>query len=138
MLRSRRGTSYLVEASLIYPMIVAVTVMLLAAAVYFYGMAAAASDLNRTVRREAGKRSDTVYYNEDDDMKTNRIPVTESDGLLSKKVSAVSRNSYVSSIVFRIRHSDEYKAEAYVISEVDTLWNLKVAKDALGKITGKN
>ena len=136
MLRSRRGTSYLVEASLIYPMIVAVTVMLLAAAVYFYGMAAAASDLNRTVRREAGERSDTVYYNEDDDMKTNRIPVTESDGLLSKKVSAVSRNSYVNSIVFRIRHSDEYKAEACVISEVDTLWNLKVAKDALGKITG--
>ena len=119
------------EASLIYPMIVAVTVMLLAAAVYFYGMAAAASDLNRMVRREAGERSDTVYYNEDDDMKNNRIPVNESDGLLSKKVSAVSRNSFVSNIVFRMSHREEYRAEAFVISEVDTLWNLQVIKDAL-------
>lgn len=134
MIRSRRGTSYIVEASLIYPMIVAVTIMLMAAAVYIYGMTAAASDLNRTVRREAGERSHTVYYNEADDMKGNRVPVSESGGFLSKKITAVSNHLYVSNIVFRIRSRNEYKAEAYVISEADILWNRQVVKDAVDKI----
>ena len=124
------------EASLIYPMIVAVTVMLLAAAVYFYGMTAAASDLNRTVRREAGERSKTVFYNEADNIKENRTPVSESGSLLNNKVSAVSRHSYVNSIVFKIRQQNEYKAEAYVISEAGILWNLQVAKNAVDQVKG--
>ena len=131
MIRSRRGTSYLVEASLVYPVIVAVTVMLLACAVCFYGMTAASSDLNRTVRREAGKKSNTVYYNEADDMMGIQIPVSESAGLFGRKVAAVSRHSYVSSIIFRINRQNEYKAEAYVICEADTLWNRQVVKDAV-------
>ena len=131
MIRSRRGTSYIVEASLIYPMIVAVTIILLAAAVYFYGMAAAASDLNRTVRREAGERSDTVYYNETDDMKNNRLPVSDSGSLFGRKVSVVSQGSFVNSIVFRMNHRNEYKAEAYVISEANILWNRQVVKNAV-------
>ena len=124
------------EASLIYPMIVAVTVMLLAAAVYFYAMTAAASDLNRTVRREAGERSKTVFYNEADDIKENRIPVSESGSFLYHKVSAVSRHTYVNNIVFKIRKQNEYKAEAYVISEVGTLWNLQVMKNAADQVQG--
>ena len=125
------------EASLIYPMIVAVTVMLLAAAVYFYGLTAAASDLNRTVRREAGERSDTVYYNETDDMKNNRLPVSDSGTLFGRKVSVVSRRSYVSSIVFRMSSNNEYKTEAYVISEADILWNRRVVKNAVDELTGQ-
>ena len=134
MLRNSRGTSYIVEASLIYPMIVAVTIKLLAAAVYIYGLTAACSDLNRTVRREAGERSFTVFYNEEDDLKGNRVPVSETGGILYKKVSAVSRKSYVSRVIFSMNRENEYKAESYVISEADTLWNRQAVKNAIGKL----
>ena len=134
MFRSRRGTSYIVEASLIYPVIVAVTVMLLAGAVYFYGLTAAASDQNRAVRREAGERSDTVYYNEADERKKNRMPVAESGGIFGKKVTVTSASAFQNRILFNIAYKGEYTAEAHVISEADTLWNRQVIKNALGSI----
>lgn len=137
MAGSRRGTSYIVEASLIYPMIVAVTVMLLAAAVYLYGLTAACSDLNRSVRRAAGERSGTVFYNESDQGKLSGSPVTESEGLLFKKVSATSEKTYTSSILFKILRKNKYRAEVYVISEVDVLWNRQAVEHAAEILTGQ-
>lgn len=131
MLRSRRGTSYIVEASLIYPVIVAVTVMLLAAAVYMYGLTAACSDLNRAVRREAGKRSATVFYNEAEDAETDSRTVNETEGILFKKVTAVSEKSYESNFLFRVLYKNQYQAEAYVINEADTLWNRQAVGHAV-------
>ncbi len=134
MLRSRRGISYIAEASLIYPVIVAVTILLLAAAVYIYGLTAACADMNRTVRRAAGEKSFTVFYNEEDDLKGKRVPVMESGGFLFKKVSAVSRKSYVSRIVFSMSGENEYRAEAFVISEADELWNRQAVGNAVETI----
>ena len=131
MFRSRRGTSYIVEASLIYPVIVAVTVMLLAVTVYIYGLTAACSDLNRVVRREAGKKSATVFYNETEDPDTVGRAVAEEEGILFKKVTAVSERSYVSNIVFRVLCKNQYRAEAYVICEADTLWNRQAVGHAV-------
>ena len=136
MFRGRRGTSYIVEASLVYPMITAVTVMLLAAAVYIYGLTAACSDLNRMVRRSAGMQSCTVFYNEVDGIDRGRISVIQSGGILSEKVSAAYNSSYINNIIFRIVHDNEYRAEAYVICEAEMLWNQQAAENAAEKIRG--
>lgn len=129
-LRSRRGGSYIVEASLIYPIIAAVTVMLLAAAVYMYSLTAACSDLNRAVRREAGSASRTVFYNENDPMSRRMPQLSRSGGPLSGRAEAVMNRSYVWNLVFAVNDDNAYKAEACIISEADTLWKRQAVKHA--------
>lgn len=121
---------------MIFPMIVAVTIMMLAAAVYIYGLTSSCSDYNRLVRREAGVRSDTVFYNETTGPKTGIAEIEESGGLFFKKVSVLSKSSYVSSVIFSMKKKNEYKAEAFVICEAKELWNRQVVGNAVEDLTG--
>lgn len=59
--RSRRG-SYLIEAVLVMPLIVIITVMMMCASLYMHYGTAKAAKMDQQARRQAGISSETVLY----------------------------------------------------------------------------
>ena len=132
MLRSRRGAAYIVEAAFIYPMIIAVTVLLLAAAVYIYGLTAACSDMNRAVRRSAGTEAHTVYYSENDGMRGKNIAVTANKGLITGTAEASTYRNYRGRVYFDISRKNRFRAETVLVNESQVLWDMQAVKNAAG------
>ena len=131
MIMSRRGSAYIVEASFIFPVIIAVTVLLLAAAVYIYGLTAACSDMNRAVRRSAGEEARTVYYSENDGMSGKNVAVDVDKGLITGSVSASAERNFTGYVVYDISRHNTYKAETVLVNEAELLWDYQVVKNAV-------
>ena len=123
------------EASLIYPVIIAVTVILLAVAMFFYNMTAQLSDMHRCVRRNAGEQSGTVFYGEDI-IPASSFTMAGRNGLLSDSVTAESGGWFRADRVFFISESVTYGAKANVICEMDTVRMKQGIGDIIGSMTG--
>ena len=130
-MRSRRGSAYIVEASFIFPVIIAVTVMLLAAAVYIYGLTALCSDMNRAVRRSAGEEARTVFYSEHDGMSRKNIPVSLEKGIITGSASAYAEKNIKGYVIFNISRTNKYTAETVLVNEAEVLWNIQAVKNAV-------
>ncbi len=134
-MRSRRG-SYFVEASLIYPVSIVITVMLIAAAMYFYSLTASCSDAGRTVRRLAGEESGTVYYSRDTGSIRSGIQGKKESGILSGRFHASYGQTFVNQILFPLSANGSYEAESPILCEAEHIWKRQVAEHAAEDIAG--
>ena len=132
--RSRRGSA-LVEASLIYPVIIVSVLLIIAAALYFYSMAAQLADMNRFVHRNAGEQSGTVYYAEETSRRLSSYePRTERHHLVFESIIVEKNSSIRNHLLFRVSASHTERAEATAICEADLIRKVQLAGDVIDAI----
>ena len=131
-MRSRKGT-YIVEATMIYPIIVVVTVMLIAISLYIYNCCAAYSDMSRDMKRLAGFEAGTVTYSDTDEFGgEGDYDVSVENGLLSKKYAAVIDTEYRNNFVIKTDHMASFSFKSDVLNEAGLIWDEEFAKDMAG------
>lgn len=130
---SRRGSVF-VEASLIYPVIIVITVLLIAIAMYFYGMAARLSDMNRSARRAAGEESGTVYYAEETGLGLPSFETRTEQSLLSKSIVIDSQSRFQNRLLFALDGTHNSHVEAAVLCEADLIRLKQTAGDVFEAI----
>ncbi len=126
MFRSRKG-SYIVEAAILYPIIVVVTIMMFIVFVYFYIHTENTYNMSHDCRIEAGLMSGTVIYG--DRSKSN--PESNIDICrvgLSKKVIIHNRATLVNNIIYEYVQDLGYSVEHSVVNEAELIWDLDVIK----------
>lgn len=120
MKNNKKGSAF-VEASLIYPVIIVITLMMMSVSLFFYSINAQISDMNRCVRRTAGEESGTVFYGEDVQTTGGGFVVTCRNGLLSETVRAESGRTFYNTVLFAVGGTLSPAAQADVVCEVDLL-----------------
>ncbi len=124
------------EASLVYPVIIAVTIILMGVTMFFYNMTAQLSDMNRCVRRTAGEQSGTVFYGEDIRESAASFTMTELRGLLSDSITAEGNGWFRADKVFSVSESVSYGARAGVVCEMETVRLKQGIGNVIGNVTG--
>ena len=131
-LKSRRG-SYLVEAVLIMPIIVVITVMMMCASMYMYVQTEIAEKMDHQVRSQAGENSKTVFYvshdngkygNNDDSndslnerIKTEEVYISGNGGITAEKESVFDVGG-----MWPLRHLNTYSCRSSEVNECSTIW----------------
>ena len=156
---ARRRGSQIAEASLVYPVIIVVSVMSVAAMAHFYSCAAKAAAMSIDVRSTADekacsvKRTGDIYdavrngYSAPAESRgyydtayggasRGRYSIEEENGLLYGKVKASYIAEYSMSGMFRASRRDVYTVEHAAINEAKLIWKKQLAGDILGSMTG--
>ncbi len=132
MLKNRRG-SYLVEAVLIMPIIVVITVMMMCACMFMYVQTEIAEKMDHFVRVEAGENSKTVFYVSHDDadhgnedvnysslnerIETEEVYVSGYSCIEAKKESLFDVGG-----MWPFRHLNTYRCKSSEVNECSTIW----------------
>lgn len=156
---ARRRGSQIAEASLVYPVIIVVSVMSVAAMAHFYSCAAKAAAMSIDVRSTADenacsvKRAGDIYdavrqgYSAPEEKDgyydaayggTSRgsYSIEEENGLLYGKVRASYIAEYSMSGMFSVSRRDIYTVERAAVNEAKLIWKKQLAGDILGSMTG--
>lgn len=156
---ARRRGSQIAEASLVYPVIIVVSVMSVAAMAHFYSCAAKAAVMSIDARSTAGEKAcsvqrtgdiydavwqgygaptegggyyDTVYGG----AARSSYSIEEENGLLYGKIKASYTAEYSMSGMFSASRRDIYTVESAAVNEAKLIWKKQLAGDILGSMTG--
>ncbi|MCI8283992.1 MAG: hypothetical protein HFE90_01800 [Firmicutes bacterium] len=133
-LKWKRG-GYIAEASIVYPVIVFITVLFIAVSVGMFIDVLNASEMENAVRRAANDESGTVIYNDsqdntEHDVFDDKLPGhIVSGGIVQKSGTAVTRFSsnggseYNNNFfMFNIFSENKYVLYHSAVNEVSVLW----------------
>lgn len=117
----------MVEASLVFPMIIAAAVLFIAAAAYMYGVTAGVSDLNRSVRRASGEGAGTVLYGGETDAGMSSFGLSSSETLTGVKCTACLSDAFDHFYIFSIDERHEIKAGSDGVRETAVILDKQAA-----------
>ena len=121
------------EATMIYPVIVVITVTLIAISLYIYNCGAAYSDMTREVKRAAGYDAGTVIYGDASEFDGGGVyDIYKEKSLLSEKYNAVLNTEYSSNFVISAFHSATFAFECSSLNEAKLIWDKEFASDIVG------
>ena len=158
---ARRQGSQIAEASLVYPVIIVVSVMSVTAMAHFYSCSANAAAMSIDARSIAGEtariveRKGDVYdavrrYDEADAPEGGNYygaaygqragmgksySLEEESGLLYGKVTASYRAQFSMSGMFSASRSDIYAIERSAVNEAKLIWKKQLVGEIFGSIT---
>lgn len=128
MIKSRKG-SYIVEAAILYPIIVVITVMMFVIFIFFFMNTTKSYMMAHTCRMEAGYRSGTVIYDRNEKILENDFELNIYNDILMRKVRAENRETLKNNIIYKYEHENKYSIEHSIINEAELIWLLKVIKN---------
>ena len=156
MAGSRRG-SQIAEASLVYPIIITVSVISVAAMVHFYSCSAIAAAMSIDARSTAGWKADSVIRNGDiynalrknyDDSSgdggyyssvyskpasgIDSYSIEEKNGLLYGSITASYTARLSLSGMFNISRNDMYVIKRSSVNEAQLIWKKQLIRDIVG------
>ena len=117
----------MVEASLVYPVIVAVVIFSVASMIWFYEGAATAAEMSMETRNAAGRASGTFLSEWGDlthpDMQKGRSYCLEQkSGLLGTVMTAESRQHIAEKVLTGSRWEKRYTLSCQCFCEAEALW----------------
>lgn len=121
MIRSRKG-GYVVEAAILYPVIVVITVMMFVIFIFFFMNTSKSYMMAHTCRMEAGYRSGTVIYNRNEKLAGNEFEFKVYNDFLISKVRAENRETVKNNIIYKYEHENKYGIEHTIINEAEVIW----------------
>lgn len=155
---SKAGSQF-VEASLVYPVIVAVSVISVCLMVFFYSCAETAAVMSMDIRAISSESAGTVkrtqmsagvttgaesaddVYSSENMGTANRkstlsYDIEESRGLLYKKFTASCRAGVNIKMVFNVSGIKEFSACRSSVNEAERIWLRQTAKEVMGDDEG--
>jgi hypothetical protein len=130
----RRG-SQMVEASLIFPLIVVISVMSVAVMIYFYDCTETAAVMSMDVRSLAGEEAGTCSSDDAENRsviseKNNfEYDISEKSGLLFRKITASSDADYDETRFFNISNEKYFSFSRSCINEAEIIWKKQLIKE---------
>lgn len=130
----RKRGSYFAEASLIYPIIIFITVLFIAVSAGMFINVLNACEMERAVRRAAGGESGTVIYNDAEDKAgygvfNYELPgYEEYGGAVFEQEDSVKKfvfrggYEYKNNLMFNIMSENKYVLYHSAVNEADVLW----------------
>lgn len=128
-MRHSKNGSAMVEASLVFPMIIAAVVLFIAAAVYMYGLAAGVSDLNRSVRRASGESAGTVMYGDELISGSGGFHVSSSEKPEGVKCTAEFTDAFDHFYIFSADKDHAFKAGSDGVREAAVILDKQAAEN---------
>lgn len=135
---SRKG-SYILEASIVYPLIIASSVMIVSLSMYYYCSAEQAFMMSEEVRLKSGESSGTVVYlhNDPSDIHSSFImeseySVTQGNRLIYKYTEAECSRDYFVNGMFDFGKNSSFSIYKSAINEADIICCRQFVSDILG------
>ncbi|MBR0596367.1 TadE family protein [Sinanaerobacter chloroacetimidivorans] len=125
-LKTKKGAA-LVEASMIFPLVIAGVMAVLYIVIGLYSALSLQSNLHIALRQEAGKRSETVCRENE----VNVYDMEESKIGLRTIISMEEKRNYRTSSLFNNKVSRTEKGQSYVIDEADLVRKIAIGKEVL-------
>lgn len=129
-MRNQKKGAALVEASMIFPLVIAGVMAVIYIMVGLYSALSLQAALQLSIRKEAGELSQTIYRSDNDKM-IRSIRSNEERFGVSKVLTAVEGKKYKTSGLFTKQIKRTEKGRVYVLDEAETVRQLYFARDIL-------
>lgn len=127
-MRSRKG-SYLVEAVLIMPLIVVITIIMMCASMHTYMNTVCAAKMDREVRKQTGESSQTVFFVREDenlsdgyDSFADKYEIERSIRTGTEKVTASRNSDFTAGVNWIKGRKNCITVRSSEISECQEIW----------------
>lgn len=144
-MRSKKGSQF-IEASLIYPIIIVISVVSILLMVFFYSCSETAAVMSMDIRALSGESAGTVgRISQDSDSESDRknckstlsYDIYEERGLLYSEFAASCRASFKADGWFGISGVKEFSARRSCVNEAESIWRRQCAEEIVGDDKGE-